>query len=71
MQCLIPKNMCSKRKKGIYVEAFNLITNKDEDKAMTEHISCDCKCKPNNSTRSSNQMWNNKKYQCERKNFHK
>ena len=29
----------------IYVKAFDIITNKNEAKAMTEHISCDCKCK--------------------------
>ena len=29
--------------KDIYVKAFNMITNKDEAKAMTEHISCACK----------------------------
>ena len=31
--------------KNINVKAFILITNKDEAKAMTENISCDCKCK--------------------------
>ena len=37
-----------------------MITNKDEAKAMTEHISCDCKCKFNSTTCNSNQKWNNK-----------
>ena len=36
-----------KETKDINVKAFNVITNKDEAKAMTEHISCDCKCKSN------------------------
>ena len=33
-----------------------MITNKDETKAMTEHISCACKCKFNNATCNSNQQ---------------
>ena len=31
--------------KDIFVKAFNMIANKDEAKDITEHISCDCKCK--------------------------
>ena len=38
------KNTCSK-KKDINVKPFNMMTNKDEPKAMAEHISCDCKCR--------------------------
>ena len=36
--------MSSKRTKNIHFKAFNLITNKNEAKTMTKHISCDCKC---------------------------
>ena len=54
---------------GIHVKAFNMITNKDEAKAMIEHISCDCKCKFNSTTCNSNQKWNNKTCQCECKIF--
>ena len=40
--------MCSKRnKRHIYVKPFNMIINKNEAKAMAEHISCECKCKLN------------------------
>ena len=46
--------------KDIYVKAFNMITNKDEAKAMTEHISCACKRKFNCTTCDSNQKWNHK-----------
>ena len=60
-----------KKPKEINVKAFNMITNKDEAKAMTEHISCDCKCKFNSTTCNSKQNWNNKKCQCECKNYHK
>ena len=48
-----------------------MITNKDEAKAMTEHISCDCKCKFNSTTCNSNQKWNNKTCQCKCKNYRK
>ena len=60
-----------KETKDINVKAFNMITNKDETKAMTEHISCDCKCKFNSRTCNSKQKWNNKTFQCEYKNYHK
>ena len=48
-----------------------MITNKDEAKAMTQHISCDCNCKFNSTTYNSNQKWNNKTCQCKYKNYHK
>ena len=62
---LSPKICVSKETKGINVKAFNMITNKDEAKAMTEHISFYCECKFNSTTCSSNQKWNNKTCQCE------
>ena len=52
---LSPKIYVPKETKDIYVELFNLITNTDEAKAMTEHISCDCKCKFNSTIYNSNQ----------------
>ena len=36
---------------------------------MTEHISCDCKCKFNCAICNSNQKWNNKTCQSECKNY--
>ena len=69
---LSPKICVPKEAKDINVKAFNMITNKDEAKAMTVHISCDCKCKFNSTTCSnSKQNWNNKIFQCECKNYHK
>ena len=38
-----------KETKDINVKEFNVLKNKDEAKAMTEHISCDCKCKFNST----------------------
>ena len=49
----------------------SMLTNKNEAKTMTKHISCDCKCKFNSTTCNSNQKWNNKTCQCECKNYHK
>ena len=48
-----------------------MITNKNEAKTITKHMSCDCKCKFNNTTCNSNQKWNNKTCQCECKSYHK
>ena len=42
-----------------------MITNKDEAKATTEHISCDCKCKFNSIACNSDQKSNNKTCQSE------
>ena len=39
---LSPKICIPTETKDIYVKAFNMITNKNEAKTMTEHISCDC-----------------------------
>ena len=45
-----PLKCVPKETKTIYVKAFDMITNKNEAKAMTKHISCDCKCKFNSKT---------------------
>ena len=68
---LSPKICVPKETKDINVKAFNMITNKDEAKAMTEHILCECKCKFNSRICNSKQKWNNKTFQCECKNYHK
>ena len=43
-----------------------MITNKNEAKSMTKHISGDCKCNCNSTTRNSDQKWNHKTchYEC-------
>ena len=48
-----------------------MITNKSEAKTMTEHISCDSKCKFISTTCNSNIKWINKTCQCECKNYRK
>ena len=66
---LSPKIYIPKGTKYIYVKTFNMITKKNEAKSMTEHISCDYKCKFSSTTFNSNQKWNNKTCQCECKNY--
>ena len=46
-----------KEAKDINVKTFNVITNKNEAKAMTKHISCDCNCKFNSTACNSNQKY--------------
>ena len=67
---LSPKIWVPKETKDMNVKAFNMITNNDEGKAMTEQISCDFKCKVNSTTCNSNQKWDNKTCQCECKDYH-
>ena len=49
-----PKICAPKETKYINVQAFNMITNKNEAKAMKKHISCDYKYKLINTTCNSN-----------------
>ena len=44
---LSPKIYIPKETKNINVKSFNMITNKNEAKTMTKHISCHCKWKFN------------------------
>ena len=68
---LSPKICIPKETKYIYVKAFNMISNKDEVKAMTEHISCDYNCKFNSTKCNPKQKWNRHTCQCECKSYHK
>ena len=43
-----------KETKDVNVTKFHMITNRNEAKAMTEHISYDCKCKFNSIICNSN-----------------
>ena len=61
---LSPKICTPKKTKDLNVKVFNMITNKNEAKTMTKHISYDCKCKSNSSTCNSYKKWNNEICQC-------
>ena len=56
-------------KKDINVKVFNMITNKNEAKALTKHISCNFKCKFNGTTCNLNQKLNNEACQRKCKNY--
>ena len=71
LNVLPPKICVPEETNDINFKAFNLIVNKNEAKAMIEHISCGCKCKINSTTCNSKQKWNNKTFQCEFKNYRK
>ena len=62
---LSPQMCVPKETKDINIKVFNMITNKNDAKAMTKHISFDCKCKSNGTTCISNKKWNKKTCQCE------
>ena len=62
-----PKICVPKETKHISVKAFNMITNKDKAKAMTEQISCDCKFNFNRTTCNSKQKWDYETCQFESK----
>ena len=66
---LSPKVSVLEETKDINVKAFKTITTKTEAEVMTEHISCDCKCKFNSSKCNSKQKWNNKTCKCDCKNY--
>ena len=51
-----------KKTKEIYAEVFNMITNKNETKPMTKHISCDRKWKKDYSWNPSACTCENSKY---------
>ena len=51
---LSPKICVQKETKDIYLKVFNMIINKNETKAMTEHISCGCKFQFNSAACNSN-----------------
>ena len=53
---LSPKICVPKQTKDKNIKGYNIITNKDEAKAITENISYDCKCKSNSVICNSNQM---------------
>ena len=53
---LLPNLCVPKETKYRNAKVFNMITNRNEAKTRTKHISCDCKCKFNSTTCNSNQV---------------
>ena len=48
----------------IYINVFIMITRINKAKALTKHISCDCKCKFHSTTCNSDQKWNDETCHC-------
>ena len=44
------------------VNVFIMITGINESKTLTKHISCECRCKLDETKCKSKQWWNNNKY---------
>ena len=55
---------------NLHISVFSMITWINESKALTKHISCECKCKLDGGNRYSDQWWKNDKYWCECKKCH-
>ena len=65
----LSNRICSPNKRDVNLSFFNMITGINESKALTKHISCECKCKFDGRKCNSNQKWNNDKCRCECKNL--
>ena len=65
----LQKYLFQKDPKDINAKVFNMITNQNEAKTMTKHISYDRNCKSDSTTCNSNQNLEKGKYQCECKNY--
>ena len=67
----LSKKVCIQNKrKNLNLSIFNMITGINELKTLAKHISCECKCKFDDTKWKSNQWWNNDKCWCECKKHH-
>ena len=55
----------SNKTEDLNLSVFNMITEINELKILTKHISCECKCKLDGTKCNSNQWWNN--YKCRKR----
>ena len=54
------------KRDDLHVHVFNMITEINELKTLSEHMSCKCECKFDDRKYKSNQTWNNDKCRCKR-----
>ena len=65
----LPNKVCVPNKtEDLNLSGFNMITGINESKTLTNHISCECKCRFDGRKCNSDQWWNNNKCRCECKN---
>ena len=58
----LSNKVCVQNKiENLNLSMFSMITGINESKALTKHISCECKCKFDGRKYNSNQWWNNDK----------
>ena len=53
-----------KKTEDLNLSVLNMITGINESETLTKHISCECKCKFDETKCNSNQWWNNDKCRC-------
>ena len=65
----LSNNVCvSNKTEDLNLSPFNVVTEVNEPKILTKHISCKCKYKFDGRKCNSNQKWNNNKCRCEYRN---
>ena len=62
--------MCSNKTEDLNLSMFNMITGINQSKTLTNHISCQCKCRFDGKKCNSDQWLNNDKCRCECKKCH-
>ena len=67
----LPNKLCVPNKTDdLNLSVFTMITEINESKTLTKHISCECKCRFNRTKCSSDQWWNDDNCWCECKKHH-
>ena len=59
------KSCIPNKTEDLNLSMFNMMTGINESKTLTKHVSCECKCKFDETKCKSNQWWNNDKCRCE------
>ena len=63
----LPNQLCVPNKTDdLNLSVFTMITEINESKALTKHISCECKCRFNRPKCSSDQWWNDDNCECKK-----
>ena len=59
------KSCIPNKTEDLNLSMFSMMTGINESKTLTKHVSCECKCKFDETKCKSNQWWNNDKCRCE------
>ena len=67
----LSNNVCAPNKtEELNLSVLNMITEINESKTLTKHISCESKCRFDGKKCNSDQWWNNNKWRCQCKKHH-